>query len=470
MVTSAIGGLMVDILRSSCIALAMLLWFARAEYVEKTHHVAPTALVAGVGPRRKRPAAKTDDTQLSPDLLNANRGTERGQRALDRSLREYGPGRSLLIDRHGTIIAGNKTYERAKELDIPVQIVKSNGTTLIAVQREDLDLSTDPRARALAVADNRVGELDLNWDPEMLKRYEADGLNLKPFFADEEFEQLLGEGRYQGKTDENAAIAPGPTEIRRGDLFELGAHRVLCGDATDADDVKRLLGGVIPLLLVTDPPYGVQYDPAWRHRLDPSQRHSVGTVTNDDRVDWSDAFKLFPGPVAYVWHAGLCAGPVATAIEASGFTIRCQIVWVKPTFALSRGLYHWRHEPAYFAIRKGAAAHWRGDRAQNSVWEVPHLNPFGGDRSSDNVVTGHSTQKPVRLFEIPILNHTTREDAVLDLFLGSGTAVIAGEKTGRRCFALEIEPTYVQAAIHRWEAFTGRRAVKLARSGQRRVR
>jgi DNA modification methylase len=413
---------------------------------------------------------KKGDSQLSLDPLNANRGTERGQRELDRSLREYGTGRSVLVDRNGVIIAGNKTYERAKQLNIPIRVVKSDGTTLIAVQREDLDLGTNPHARALAVADNRVAELDLNWDPELLKRYEADGLDLKTLFTDEEFERLLGEGRSQGRTDENAAVAPGTTDIRRGDLFELGAHRVLCGDATSADDVGRLLGEVVPLLLVTDPPYGVRYDPSWRHRLDPSQRHSVGTVTNDDRIDWSDAFKLFPGSVAYIWHAGLFAGPVATAIEASGFDIRSQIIWVKPTFPLSRGLYHWRHEPAYFAIRKGVTAHWRGDRTQNTVWEVPNLNPFGGDRSSDNAATGHSTQKPVRLFEIPILNHITCEDALLDLFLGSGTAVIAAEKTGRRCFAMEIEPTYVQAAIDRWEAFTGRRAVKLSRSSRPRRR
>jgi DNA modification methylase len=174
--------------------------------------------------------------------------------------------------------------------------------------------------------------------------------------------------------------------------------------------------------------------------------------------------------VAYVWHAGLFSGPVAKAIEAAGFEIRSQIVWVKPHFALGRGSYHWRHEPAYFAIKKGATAHWRGDHTQNTVWEVPHLNPFGGDRSPENAITGHSTQKPVRLFEIPILNHCTRDDVLLDLFLGSGTAAIAAEKTGRRCFAMEIEPTYVQAAIDRWEAFTGRRAARLSRSGRQRRR
>lgn len=385
---------------------------------------------------------------LTPDPQNANLGTERGREALAQSLREFGPGRAVLIDRHGHIIAGNKTVEEAKRLNIPLQVVKTDGNVLVAVQREDLDLTSDSRAKRLAIADNRVGQLDLEWDVEMVKRLMAEGLDLSAFWTPEEFATLFAEP-VAGLTDENAVVEPAATDIVRGELFELGAHRVLCGDATNADDVRRLLGDVEPLLLVTDPPYGVRYDASWRHRLDPSQRHSVGAVTNDDRVDWSDAFKLFRGSVAYIWHAGLFAAPVATAIEASGFEIRSQIIWVKPTFPLSRGLYHWRHEPAYFAVRKGATAHWRGDRAQNTVWEVPHLNPFGGDRSSDNAITGHSTQKPVRLFEIPILNHTTREDALLDLFLGSGTAVIAGEKTGRRCFAMEIEPTYVQAAIDR---------------------
>lgn len=122
---------MFNVIRSCCLALAMLVWIASTGSTETTHHIPDAAVVAGVGQRRKRPSTKKDDSQLSPDPLNANRGTERGQRALDRSLREYGPGRSVLIDRHGTIIAGNKTYERAKQLDIPVQVVKSDGTTLI---------------------------------------------------------------------------------------------------------------------------------------------------------------------------------------------------------------------------------------------------------------------------------------------------------------------------------------------------
>ena len=163
----------------------------------------------------------------------------------------------------------------------------------------------------------------------------------------------------------------------------------------------------------------------------------------------------------YVWHAGLHAGAVGDSITAAGFELRGQIVWVKPHLVLSRGAYHWRHEPCWYAVRAGANAGWVGDRSQTTVWEVPNLNPFGGDRSGENAVTGHSTQKPVRLFEIPVLNHTRRGDAVFDPFLGSGTALIAAEKTGRRCLAIELEPRYVQVALARWEHFTGRTAVKI---------
>jgi DNA modification methylase len=159
-----------------------------------------------------------------------------------------------------------------------------------------------------------------------------------------------------------------------------------------------------------------------------------------------------------VWHAGLKAPIVAADLEAAGFQIRSQIVWVKAHFALSRGDYHWGHEPAWYAVR--GQGQWRGDRRQTTVWEVPNLNPFGGTRAADNAATGHGTQKPVRLFEIPITNHTVAGDALYDPFCGSGTAIIAAEKLGRRCYAMEIEPKYVQAAVTRWEAFTGKKAIR----------
>ena len=154
---------------------------------------------------------------------------------------------------------------------------------------------------------------------------------------------------------ENAVVEPGPTTIRSGDLFALGDHRLLCGDATDANDVARLVGNDRPVLMATDPPYGVSYDPAWRHRLNPTQRTSVGQVANDDRAEWSDAFSLFTGPVAYVWHAALHATTVALALTSAGFTLKSQIIWRKQHFALSRGRYHWAHEAAWYAVRTGQA-------------------------------------------------------------------------------------------------------------------
>jgi DNA modification methylase len=402
---------------------------------------------------------------LTPDPQNANLGTERGREALAQSLREFGPGRAVLIDRHGHTIAGNKTVEEAKRLNIPLQVVKTVGNVLVAVQREDLDLTTDSRAKRLAIADNRVGQLDLEWDVDMLKQLQAEGVDLSAFWTPEEFATLFAEPA-AGLTDENAVVEPAATDIVRGDLFALGPHRLLCGDATSATDVARLLDGATPNLMATDPPYGVNYDASWRHRVNPKQRTAVGRVLNDDCATWAAVFRLFLGAIAYVWHAALKARTVATDLETAGFSIRSQIIWVKQHFALSRGDYHWGHEPAWYAVR--GKGRWLGDRRQTSVWEIPNLNAMGGVRTGDNAVTGHSTQKPVRLFEIPIINHTAPGDGVYDPFVGSGTMVIAAEKTGRTAFAMDLDPRYVQAAITRWEQFTGKHAQRLGRRTARR--
>jgi DNA modification methylase len=417
-------------------------------------------------PSRSKPCRLTD---LKPDPHNANRGTDRGRAALADSLRESGAGRSIVIDRHGQIIAGHKTVEQAKALGMPLRIVLTDGRQLIAVQRVDLDVRTDPRAKALALADNRVAELDLDWDVDMLKQLRAEGLDLSTLWTADEFAALFAD-THTGLADENAVVEPGPTDIVPGDQFVLGPHRLRCGDATSPGDVTRLLEGAAPILMTTDPPYGVRYDPAWRHRANPTQRTAVGRVPHDDRAEWTAAWALFPGAIAYVWHAALKAPTVAADLEAAGFTIRSQIIWQKQHFALSRGDYHWGHEPAWYAVR--GTGRWRGDRRQTTVWEVANLNPFGGMGAADNAVTGHATQKPVRLFEIPIVNHTVPGEAVYDPFCGSGTALIAAEKLGRACYAMEIDPRYVQVAVHRWEAFTGQgaRRTRATRPMTRRTR
>jgi len=408
--------------------------------------------------RPSRSLTTVEDLALDP--RNANRGTRRGQQLLADSLTTYGAGRSVVADRNGVIIAGNKTVQEAQAQGLPIQVVETTGEALVVVQRKDLDLLEDGRARQLALADNRIGELNLAWDREVMDAFVTEGVPLRELWSEAELEQLLGRRLQAGREDEDAVVPIGPTTLQRGDLLELGAHRLLCGDATDAADVGRLLGDDAPALLITDPPYGVEYDAAWRVRAGRRGRHAVGAVRNDDRVDWREALTNFTGPVAYVWHAGVHTGAVANALGASGFEIRAQIIWAKPHFVLGRGDFHWQHEPCFYAVRAGASSHWRGGRTQSTVWSVPNANPFAGGHDEENPETGHSTQKPVALYERALVCSSAPGDVLLDLFAGSGTAFIAAEKMGRQCRALELEPAYVQMAVDRWEALTGQTAVR----------
>jgi DNA modification methylase len=418
-----------------------------------------------MAPRRVRALRSLKDLVL--DSKNANRGTDRGRDLLATSLQTHDLGRSILVDRLGRVIAGNKVTLAALSQGRPLRVVRTRGREVIAVQRVDLDLEGDAKARALAVADNRVAEVDLEWDIEVLKQLQAEGLDLSGFWTNQELTDLFADDTLPAGGEDNV-VEPGRTSIRVGDFFALGRHRLLCGDATAPGDVTRVLGRSKPLLMVADPPYGVSYDPAWRHRIDPSQRTAVGRVTNDDRSDWTPAWRLFPGPVAYVWHAALKAGAVADHLTQAGFKIRSQIIWRKQHFAMSRADFHWAHEPAWYAVRQNATSHWCGGRAQTTVWEVPNLNPMGGMRSGENAVTGHATQKPVGLYELCLRNHTTEKDALYDPFCGSGTALIAAEKLGRVCFALEIDPRYVQATIDRWETYSKQKATKVGDPSRRR--
>lgn len=180
-------------------------------------------------------------------------------------------------------------------------------------------------------------------------------------------------------------------------------------------------------------------------------------MRNDDRADWREAWALSPSDVAYVWHGGLHAAVVEASLEAASFELRAQIVWVKQALVLSRGDYHWQHEPCWYGVRRGATAQRVGDRKQTTVWEIPNANLHSGG-TKDDADTDHSTQKPVECMERPIRNHA---GDVYDPFVGSGTTLIAAERQGRRCFAMEIEPRYAQVAIERWEAFTGRKAERV---------
>ena len=407
--------------------------------------------------------------ELVLDDRNANLGTARGRELLGKSLQELGAGRSIVIDRARRVIAGNKTVEQARVLNLPIQVVKSDGRTLFVLQRTDLDLHKNPKARELALADNRTSEEGLKWDTDVLEQLRTEGFNTEGWWTKKEWASSMGSELIPAP-GEDRVLAPGPTRIKRGDLFALSHHRLLCGDATDEADVLRLLVDRLPFLMATDPPYGVSYDAAWRHRAFPAQRTAIGAVANDSQVAWDQAIKHFHGCVAYVWHAARSTATVASTLDSLGFDLRAQIIWTKPSFVLSRGDYHWQHEPCWYAVRRGRKANWQGDRTQTTVWAVPNLGAIGGSRTAENTPTGHSTQKPVRLFEIPILNHTRPGDAVYDPFVGSGTTIIAAEKTERTAYVMDLDPQYVQVAVNRWEQFAGKRAIRIAQAASTRRR
>jgi DNA modification methylase len=373
------------------------------------------------------------------------------------SIREFGFVNPILVGADGKIIAGEGRFRAAQTLgmsEVPVIVLGH----LSKVQRQ-----------ALMIADNQIA-LNASWDEQMLREqlavlkdadFDIDLLG----FDDLELARQLADQDGTGLTDEDEipAIPIAPVS-RLGDLWLLGEgrrHRLLCGDATASQETSRLLSGQqIPVLMVTDPPYGVDLEPEWREQagLNPRTRQA-GKVANDHRIDWSEAWTLFPGNVAYVWHAGIHAGEVGRGLEACGFEIRSQIIWVKQHFAISRGAYHWRHEPCWYAVRNGQTGHWLGDRKQTTVWEVANLNPFGGEAAAENEVTGQGTQKPVEIMRRPILNHTRPGEACYDPFLGSGSTLIAAESTGRICYGMDIDPRCVDVAVVRWQRFSGKQAV-----------
>ena len=250
---------------------------------------------------------------------------------------------------------------------------------------------------------------------------------------------------------------PGVPVTARGDLWRLGRHRLLCGDASNRDDVERVLDGEKPQLLVTDPPYGVDYQPSWRVEGLGRTSDRTDQVTNDGLEDALALIKatldVLPPSiiVVYVWHAALVA-PDAALVEA-GFGLRARIAWVKQTPTLSRGHYNWQHEELAYGVREKKTASWMGGRSQTTVWQI--TRPYGWLKSDED--SNHPTPKPVECMERPIRNH---EGDVFDPFVGSGSTIVAAERQGRACYAIEIEPRYVDAAVRRWEKVTGETAVR----------
>lgn len=369
-----------------------------------------------------------------------------------KSIQEFGFGAPLICRSDGTLIAGDTRIQAAHKLGlktVPVRV---------------MDHLSDDEAAALALADNRLAERAKWSEPGLgavLQRLSAD-LRLATGFSARESLRLVGmlEEQQRAPADLKDDVAPEPNEklrkkwgVRKGDLWTVGASRILCGDSLVEADLARLMNGEKAILLNTDAPYGIDYTEDQRPLLGNRKRPKGRDIQSDDQVDgkalqaflvkaFTNALShLEPNAAWYLWHPMLTQGTFfAAAAAAADVVIHRQIVWVKPRMLLTRsGQYHWRHELCFYGWVRGNQPPWLGDKKQTSVWEI--------GRDGDAVM--HPTQKPLELFQKPIANHTKPGELCLELFSGSGSQVLAAEITGRRCAAMELDPKYVAVLLER---------------------
>lgn len=384
-------------------------------------------------------------SDLIPYEFNNKIHNEQQVNLIANSISEFGFNQPLVVDEKNIILVGHGRWAAAKKLglqEVPVLKLKN---------------LNDVQKKAYRVLDNKLGQ-DAAWDFQNLKtefeilkveNFDFKKWNLEEFslevFKEQAPPTVAPEITQDNFTpDENAQ-----TKIKKGDLIELGGgHRVLCGDSTNQEDFKKLVGAFAPVLMVTDPPYGVEYDPSWREGVDLGVgERSKGKVQNDDKFNWIEVWKIWSPQIIYCWHSAKFAYQFAKDLLDANFEIISQIIWVKQHFALSRGDYHWQHEPCWYAVRSGEKHNWQGARDQATTWQIKNNNAFGGGAEE---TFGHGTQKPIECMARPIINNSQKNEIVCDPFLGSGTTLIAAEQLDRICYGMEIDPKYCQAIIDRY--------------------
>jgi len=387
---------------------------------------------------------------------NANRVRAGVLVKLRRSLEQFGVVENLVARPHPEqpdvfeVLSGNHRLRLLHELghqSAPVVVVQLDDARarLLAQTLNRTRGTDDPQAYA-QLLEQVLAELDVSEVTGLLPESEAT------------IAQVLREyGGGDSGEEQLPALAAGAPRSRPGEIYQLGEHRLACGDATDPGLVAELMRGEQVALLSTDPPYGIELDHGWRDGVrQPSGSARAGMLANDDRADWREAFALCNAPVAYLWHSALHAHVARAGLLACGLEIRAQIVWFKQVHALGRGHYQWQHECCWYAVRKGCSASWQGGRKQTTVWQVASpIMPFG-DRSGEDASTRHTTQKPLELFERPLLNHSRPGAFVYDPFAGSGTSLIAAEKTGRCCLAVEVDPRWCDVIRDRYDNYQGK--------------
>lgn len=396
-------------------------------------------------------------------LVAYAKNPRRNDSAVDRmceSISEFGFKIPVLARSNGEVVDGHLRLKAARKLqiaEVPVILC---------------DEWTEAQVKAFRLMVNRSVTWAA-WDDELLaselKDIQAMGYDLAlTGFNVSEIDTLLTPVL---PADEPAPLPPTVPVSRTGDLWTLGEHRIICGDATDAETIRRLLDNRRPILMVTDPPYGIELDSEWRDRAGlngcgPAEAsymkhrtpgHTETTISGDTRADWSEAFEHVPSlEVAYVWHASRFTCEVLAGLLRIGFEHHQQIIWSKPRFAVTRTLYWFQHEPCWFVRKKNAPWYGKHGAETTTVWQAASPKMIMGGSDEDKF--DHPTQKPIELMRRPIVNHLQRGEMVFEPFLGSGTTLAAAEATGRVCCGVEIDPKYVDVVIERWQKMSGKTA------------
>ena len=442
--------------------------------------------------------------ELIQDDKNFNKGCEQGAQLIERSFKEFGAGRSVFIDKDNRLVGGNKAQKGFKAAGKKkVIIVDSDADTLVAVRRKDVSLDS-AEGRKMAYLDNLTTQVNLTWDQTELEAVQADveGFDIADFGVDlfdsqTSDEEPLPEEDDFGEGEKTDAVC------QRGDIWELGEHRLMCGDSTEAADVERLMDGETADLWLTDPPYNVDLSDKVEHlneymkEIGEYKLGGIDKPIENDKMSDEDFVKflictfaiardhLKAGGSFYVWTAqGHNQLQFAHALDSVGLPFKQQIIWNKREAVLGRQDYQWKHEPCFYGWKDGAGHYFVNLRNQRTViedYEEIDLNKMKKDElkellktllerpHEESVITEgnlqrnhlHPTMKPVRLFGRLIRNSSKQGEIILDTFGGSGTTIVACEQLGRKARLMELDPHYCDVIIARWEKLTGQKAVKL---------
>lgn len=352
------------------------------------------------------------------------------------SIKQFGFKVPIVIDKNNIIVAGHTRYKAAKKLGFK---------SVPCIIADDL---TDEQIKAFRLADNKVSE-KAEWDFDMLNTELDDIIDFDmELFG---FEDALQDDAEEVVEDEFEVELPAEPKSKLGDIYQLGDNRLMCGDSTVLEDVEKLMGGAQADMLLTDPPYNVNYEGKTKDKLkikndkmgnDNFRQFLIDAFSNADMV-------MKPGAVFYILHADSEGYNFRGACFDVGWKVRQCLIWNKNSMVMGRQDYQWKHEPCLYGWKDGAGHLWASDRKQTTI--INFDKPTRNDK--------HPTMKPIQLFDYQVKNNTKGDDIVLDLFAGSGTTIMACEQNGRRGYCMEYDPKYVDVIIDRWETFTGQKAI-----------